>query len=28
VGSAGNIRSNTLRAFNAGEMSGIIGRAG
>jgi uncharacterized protein with GYD domain len=28
VGSAGNIRSNTLRAFNAGEMSGIIGRTG
>lgn len=28
VGSLGNVRSNTLRAFNAGEMSGIIGRAG
>ena len=28
VGSAGNIRSNTLRAFNAEEMAGIIGRAG
>jgi uncharacterized protein with GYD domain len=28
VGSAGNIRSNTLRAFNADEMAGIIGRTG
>jgi uncharacterized protein with GYD domain len=28
VGSLGSVRSNTLRAFNAGEMSGIIGRAG
>ena len=28
VGSAGNIRSNTLRAFNANEMAGIIGRTG
>jgi uncharacterized protein with GYD domain len=28
VGSAGNIRSSTLRAFNTAEMSGIIGRAG
>jgi len=28
VGSLGNVRSNTLRAFNASEMSGIIGRAG
>jgi uncharacterized protein with GYD domain len=28
VGSQGNIRSNTLRAFNAGEMSDIIGRVG
>ena len=28
VGSSGNIRSNTLRAFSAEEMSGIIGRAG
>jgi uncharacterized protein with GYD domain len=28
VGSLGNVRSNTLRAFNAGEMSGIVGRAG
>ncbi len=28
VGSAGNIRSNTLRAFNAEEMAGIIRRAG
>ena len=28
VGSAGNIRSNTLRAFNAGEMTGIISRTG
>jgi uncharacterized protein with GYD domain len=28
VGSMGNVRSNTLRAFGAGEMSGIIGRAG
>lgn len=26
VGSAGNIRSNTLRAFNAEEMAGIIRR--
>jgi len=28
VGSAGNIRSNTLRAFNSEEVAGIIGRAG
>jgi uncharacterized protein with GYD domain len=28
VGSAGNVRSNTLRAFNADEMAGIIRRAG
>jgi uncharacterized protein with GYD domain len=28
VGSAGNIRSNTLRAFSAEEMAGIIARAG
>ena len=28
VGSLGNVRSNTLRAFNADEMSGIVGRAG
>jgi uncharacterized protein with GYD domain len=28
VGSAGNIRSKTLRAFNADEMSGIIRRTG
>jgi uncharacterized protein with GYD domain len=28
VGSGGRIRSNTLRAFNAEEMSGIIRRAG
>ena len=28
VGSLGNIRSNTLRAFNAGEMTGIISRTG
>lgn len=28
VGSAGNIRSNTLRAFNADQMRGIIRRAG
>lgn len=28
VGSAGNIRSNTLRAFSASEMAGIISRAG
>ena len=28
VGAAGNVRSNTLRAFNAGEMRGIIRRAG
>jgi uncharacterized protein with GYD domain len=28
VGSAGNVRSNTLRAFSAGEMAGIISRAG
>jgi len=28
VGSAGNIRSNTLRAFNADELAGIIRRAG
>ena len=27
VSSAGNIRSSTLRAFNAGEMAGIIDRA-
>jgi uncharacterized protein with GYD domain len=27
VGSAGNIRSRTLRAFNADEMAGIIRRA-
>lgn len=26
VGSAGNIRSNTLRAFNTEEMAGIIRR--
>src|SRR5260370_40406121 len=28
VGSAGNIRSKTLRAFSAEEMTGIIARAG
>lgn len=28
VGSAGNIRSTTLRAFSADEMAGIIRRAG
>jgi uncharacterized protein with GYD domain len=28
AGSSGNIRSNTLRAFNAEEMAGIIARAG
>ncbi len=28
VGSLGNIRTNTLRAFNADEMGTIIGRAG
>jgi len=28
VGSAGNIRSNTLRAFSAEEMTGIIRRTG
>lgn len=28
VGSAGNIRSSTLRAFSADEMTRIIGRAG
>ena len=28
VGSAGNVRSNTLRAFSAQEMTSIIGRAG
>jgi uncharacterized protein with GYD domain len=28
VGSAGNIRSNTLRAFNADEMTRVIGRTG
>ncbi len=28
VGSTGNIRSNTLRAFNAEEMAGIIRRTG
>ena len=28
VGSAGNIRSTTMRAFNAEEMAGIIRRAG
>jgi uncharacterized protein with GYD domain len=28
VGSAGSVRSNTLRAFNADEMRGIIRRAG
>ncbi len=28
VGSAGSIRSKTLRAFDAGEMTGIIRRAG
>ncbi len=28
VGSAGSIRSNTLRAFGADEMAGIIGRTG
>ena len=28
VGSAGNIRSNTLHAFNTDEMAGIIRRAG
>jgi uncharacterized protein with GYD domain len=28
VGSTGNIRSNTLRAFNADEMAGIIRRTG
>ncbi|HEY7144498.1 MAG TPA: GYD domain-containing protein [Streptosporangiaceae bacterium] len=28
VGSAGNVRSRTLRAFGAGEMAGIVSRAG
>jgi uncharacterized protein with GYD domain len=28
VGSAGSVRSNTLRAFNSDEMTGIIRRAG
>jgi uncharacterized protein with GYD domain len=28
VGAAGSVRSNTLRAFNAEEMAGIIRRAG
>ena len=28
LGSLGNIRSNTLQAFDADEMAGIIGRAG
>jgi uncharacterized protein with GYD domain len=28
VGSAGSVRTNTLRAFNADEMAGIIRRAG
>jgi len=28
VGSTGNIRSKTLRAFDSDEMAGIIGRAG
>jgi uncharacterized protein with GYD domain len=28
LGSMGMVRSNTLRAFSAGEMRGIIGRAG
>ena len=28
VGAAGNVRSNTLRAFDADEMRGIIRRAG
>lgn len=28
VGSAGNVRSNTLRAFSADEMAGIIRRTG
>ena len=28
VGSTGNIRSNTMRAFNADEMAGIIRRTG
>jgi uncharacterized protein with GYD domain len=28
VASTGNIRSNTLRAFNAEQMAGIIGRTG
>lgn len=28
VGSEGNIRSNTLRAFDSDEIAGIIGRAG
>jgi len=28
VGAAGNVRTNTLRAFNADEMRGIIRRAG
>jgi uncharacterized protein with GYD domain len=28
VGSAGNVRSNTLRAFSAQEMASIIGRTG
>jgi uncharacterized protein with GYD domain len=28
VGAAGNVRSNTLRAFNADEMAGIIRRVG
>jgi uncharacterized protein with GYD domain len=28
LGSLGNVRSNTLRAFSAAEMSGIIARAG
>ena len=28
VGSLGNVRTNTMRAFDAGEMGGIIGRTG
>ena len=28
VGSVGNIRSNTMRAFSAGEMTTIIGKTG
>jgi uncharacterized protein with GYD domain len=28
VSAAGNVRTRTMRAFSAGEMSGIIGRAG